>query len=421
MHRSDLLCLEGIAQALRIFNGQQEIPTYKVANISTKSMIKMHVKQETCSVRPYVLCAVLRDVTFDTASYNSFIDLQDKLHENICRQRTLVAIGTHDLDTLHGPFTYEALPPSSINFVPLKQEKNFRADELMEFYKSDLKLEKFLHIIENSPVFPVLYDSTRTVLSLPPIINGAHSAIKLETKNVFIECTATDLSKAKIVLNVMAKMLSEYCERKFEIEPVEVIYCDGKSYIYPDLSVYNMGVSLSNITGAIGVPLVVDEVIRNYHAREISCLTSPNKPSLLAKRGFFFLLGVFFYSSFYGFWRAGSRHVKLNLNIVKVLDLNRIFRFEVYIHFDGQLRPSHLILDYIPTYRGFQDPRDAIKAKHPLPLVLVPYVGGLLKKGHQDHEKETALRQVLESKLQIRAGDVPVEMLRSWDVPESST
>lgn len=259
-NRYDLLCLEGIAQALRIFNGQQEIPTYKAANISTKSMLKMHVKPETSSIRPYVVCAVLRGVTFDTASYNSFIDLQDKLHQNICRRRTLVAIGTHDLDTLHGPFTYEALPPSRINFVPLKQEKNFRADELMEFYKSDLKLKKFLHIIENSPVFPVLYDSRRTVLSLPPIINGAHSAIKLETKNVFIECTATDLTKAKIVLNTMVTMFSEYCERKFEIEPVEVIYSDGKSYIYPDLSVYNMEVSLSYITGAIGVPLKADEV-----------------------------------------------------------------------------------------------------------------------------------------------------------------
>jgi len=43
----------------------------------------------------------------------------------------------------------------------------------------------------------------RTVLSLPPIINGAHSAITLQTKNVFIECTATDLTKAKIVLNTM--------------------------------------------------------------------------------------------------------------------------------------------------------------------------------------------------------------------------
>ena len=47
------------------------------------------------------------------------------------------------------------------------------------------------------------YFFCRTVLSLPPIINGAHSAIKLETKNVFIECTATDLTKAKIVLNTM--------------------------------------------------------------------------------------------------------------------------------------------------------------------------------------------------------------------------
>lgn len=45
----------------------------------------------------------------------------------------------------------------------------------------------------------------RTVLSLPPIINGAHSAITLKTRNVFIECTATDLTKAKIVLNTMVR------------------------------------------------------------------------------------------------------------------------------------------------------------------------------------------------------------------------
>ncbi len=38
----------------------------------------------------------------------------DKLHENICRRRTLVAIGTHDLDTIEGPFSYEALPPKDI-------------------------------------------------------------------------------------------------------------------------------------------------------------------------------------------------------------------------------------------------------------------------------------------------------------------
>ncbi|KAH9747782.1 Phenylalanine--tRNA ligase beta subunit cytoplasmic [Citrus sinensis] len=259
-NRYDLLCLEGIAQALRVFNKQQEIPKYTLSDVSKDSMLQMHVKPETSSIRPYVVCAVLRDISFDEASYNSFIDLQDKLHQNICRRRTLVAIGTHDLDTLQGPFTYEALPPSHINFVPLKQTRDFTADELMEFYKSDLKLKKYLHIIENSPLYPVLYDQNRTVLSLPPIINGAHSAITLKTKNVFIECTATDLTKAKIVLNTMVTIFSEYCKRKYQVEPVEVVYADGRSYVYPDLSAYNMEVSLSYINHTIGVSLEAEEV-----------------------------------------------------------------------------------------------------------------------------------------------------------------
>ena len=30
-------------------------------------------------------------------------------------------MGTHDLDTVEGPFTYEALPPDQIKFKPLNQ------------------------------------------------------------------------------------------------------------------------------------------------------------------------------------------------------------------------------------------------------------------------------------------------------------
>ena len=66
--------------------------------------------------------------------YDSFIDLQDKLHQNIARKRTLVAIGTHDLDTLKGPFKYMAQPPDQIKFKPLNQIKEFTATELMELY-----------------------------------------------------------------------------------------------------------------------------------------------------------------------------------------------------------------------------------------------------------------------------------------------
>ncbi|KAF2539427.1 hypothetical protein F2Q68_00022678 [Brassica cretica] len=148
-NRYDLLCLEGIAQALRIFNKKQEIPAYRLSDVGKDSMLRMNVRSDqTSQIRPFVVCAVLRGVTFDEARYNSFIDLQDKLHQNICRRRSLVAIGTHDLDTLQGPFTYEALSPKDINFVPLKQAmlskelENYLATHISEILCSNLKEEE---------------------------------------------------------------------------------------------------------------------------------------------------------------------------------------------------------------------------------------------------------------------------------------
>lgn len=71
-------------------------------------------------------------------------------------------------------------------------------------------------------MYPIIYDANRTVLSLPPLINGEHSKIGLSTRNVFIECTATDLTKAHLVLNTVVSMFSEYCDAPFTVEPVQV-------------------------------------------------------------------------------------------------------------------------------------------------------------------------------------------------------
>ena len=86
-------------------------------------------------IRPYISGAILRNVKFDPARYDSFMALQDKLHQNLARQRTLVAIGTHDLDTVKGPLTFAALPPKDITFAPLNQTKEMNAEELMSFYE----------------------------------------------------------------------------------------------------------------------------------------------------------------------------------------------------------------------------------------------------------------------------------------------
>ena len=50
---------------------------------------------------------------------------------------------------------------------------------LQHYLDNDAKLKKFVPIIQDSIVFPVILDANRTVLSLPPIINSAHSAVRL--------------------------------------------------------------------------------------------------------------------------------------------------------------------------------------------------------------------------------------------------
>lgn len=64
-------------------------------------------------------------------------------------------------------------------------------------------------------MYPIIYDSTRTVASMPPIINSEHSKITLNTRNIFIDTTATDETKLGIVINIIVAMFSEYCEEPF--------------------------------------------------------------------------------------------------------------------------------------------------------------------------------------------------------------
>ncbi|UJR09483.1 hypothetical protein I4U23_013721 [Adineta vaga] len=249
-NRYDILCVEGLSRALKIFLQKSELPKFTLSN---QKPIRMKILPNTQRIRPFVVGAVLRNVTFNPDSYNSFIKLQDKLHQNLCRNRTLVAIGTHDLDTIQPPFIYDAREPKQIKFRSLNQQNEMQADEMMEFYLKDTHLKRYVSIIQDSDVYPVIYDSNNVVLSLPPIINGDHSKMSVKTKNVFIECTAVDIHKANMVLNIMLTMFAQYCSKPFEIEPVEVEQVDGKVIVYPNLADRAEAVSVKKINQRIGI------------------------------------------------------------------------------------------------------------------------------------------------------------------------
>jgi phenylalanyl-tRNA synthetase beta chain len=224
-NRYDLLCAEGMAIALRVFRGLMPAPKFTML----PPKLTMTVKKSTRNVRDFVVCAVLRNLKFNEQSYRSFIDYQDKLHSGLARKRTLASVGTHDLDKLSGTnFTYECRPRDQIVFVPLNQTQtlNCAEDGLVKFYANDRHISKFVPYIADFPTYPVILDQDGSVLSLPPIINSEKSKIDVNTKNMFIECTAPDLHKATVLVEQLVCSFSMYCENPFEVERVKVVYED---------------------------------------------------------------------------------------------------------------------------------------------------------------------------------------------------
>ena len=89
-------------------------------------------------------------------------------------------------------------------------------------------------IIRDSPVYPIIYDTQDRVLSMPPIINSEHSKITLNTRNVFIDMTGTDLTKLNIVANIISLMFTEYCE-----EPFTLVQCNNYRHFVNRVPVSN--------------------------------------------------------------------------------------------------------------------------------------------------------------------------------------
>lgn len=276
-NRYDLLCVEGLAQALRVFLGTESLPKYTISEAPAATMT---VQAETKEVREFVVCAILRDLALDEETYQSLIDLQEKLHQNICRKRTLVAIGTHDLDTVEGPFSYEAIPPTEISFAPLRHTEEYTGLGLMELYQQDAHLKQYLPILEGRERFPYILDAKRRVMSMPPIINGAHSKISPATRNMFIECTATDLTKANIVLNILVAMFSRYCAVPFSVEPVRVEYPDGTTRITPDFSAPELSAGVNYVNRSVGISIEASEMVRHLARMQVPAASSDDGKSV---------------------------------------------------------------------------------------------------------------------------------------------
>uniref|UniRef100_A0A1I7XSG1 Leucine-rich repeat-containing protein 47 n=1 Tax=Heterorhabditis bacteriophora TaxID=37862 RepID=A0A1I7XSG1_HETBA len=80
-------------------------------------------------IRPHLVCCVVKNLDFSGDNFKKFISIQTKLHSSICGNRTVAAIGTHEMNSIQPPLTYLALPADELH-VRVRSEN----DDLLSVY-----------------------------------------------------------------------------------------------------------------------------------------------------------------------------------------------------------------------------------------------------------------------------------------------
>ena len=250
-NRPDLYSVEGIARGLRGYLGLETgLPRYPVSPSGIEFLVDRSVER----VRPFAVGGVVRGVELDDRLLRSLVDLQEKLHTTTGRRRKKVAIGIHDLDRVEPPFTFKAVSPHAVRFVPLGHAKEMDLAEILEHHEKGIE---YAPILQGKDVYPIIVDRKGTVLSFPPIINGVVTQLTPDTRNLFLDVTGTDFESVSGALNILATALAE---RGGKIQTVHTVYAD-RTVDTPDLTPIPMSVDLSRVRELLGIELTPEKAV----------------------------------------------------------------------------------------------------------------------------------------------------------------
>ncbi len=239
--RPDLYSIFGLSRAIRqyVYNEKRSYRLYD-------SKIFVNVDEKLKNIRPYIGCAVIKNIYLDDEAIKEIMDLQEKLHLSVGRNREKIAIGIHDLDNVTPPFSYAAHDPEDISFIPLGFSEKMNLKEIIGKHPKGIE---YGWIIKDYEKYPVITDKNGDVLSFPPIINGTLTQLKENTKNIFIDVTGIELFTIIITLNLVVTAILEIGGRP---EKVKVEYQDG-TMILPSLGFEKFTINEKEIENVLGV------------------------------------------------------------------------------------------------------------------------------------------------------------------------
>jgi phenylalanyl-tRNA synthetase beta chain len=253
-NRADLWSVEGLARALRGFlNLERGLKDYAIAG---NSAVEIHVDPKLKKIRPYIGCAIIKDIKFTDVMIRGAMRLQDKLDQTYGRNRRRTSIGLYDFDLVTPPLRYSVAKPTQVSFVPLGFTEEMTLKEILEKHPKGVE---YGHIVRPHSVWPLLSDSKERVLSFPPIINSNDlGRITEDTRNVLIEVTGTLYETVSNTLNMMVTSLADRGGKIFTAE-VHYPYKERKTAMTPQLEAKTMRIDLADINKLFGFKLTLKE------------------------------------------------------------------------------------------------------------------------------------------------------------------
>src|SRR3990170_2122176 len=247
-NRPDLWGIEGLARALRGFQGLgRELKTYRVG----KPIVDVHVDSRLAKIRPFIGCAVIKNVQLTDTIIRGLMRMQDKLDQTYGRNRQKTSIGIYDFSLINPPLSYTIAKPEEISFVPLGFSQSINLREILERHPKGLE---YGHIVKKHNVFPILLDSERKVLSFPPIINSNDLGhVSEETRHVLVEVTGT---MHETVLNTVKLVTLALIDRGGEAFAATVNYAhENLEVVTPDFASKKMVLDIDYVNKVLGLQL----------------------------------------------------------------------------------------------------------------------------------------------------------------------
>ncbi|MGA2680668.1 MAG: phenylalanine--tRNA ligase subunit beta [Candidatus Bathyarchaeia archaeon] len=256
-NRPDLWSAEGLARGLRCYLGYEKGPRRYVAE---KPTVEVNVDAKLFNIRPFIACAVVKDVQLTDPAIRGLMHLQDKLDKTFGRNRQKTSIGIYNFHLITPPIVYSAVNPRDVSFVPLGFNEKLTLDDILERHPKGVE---YGHIVKKNPLYPMLFDSEGKILSFPPIINSNDlGKITEESRNLLVEVTGT---LNKTVVNTLNLVTSALIDHGGKACQATIHYQDASGDVHmdvvtPDFSSRTVPLSVEYTNMLLGLKLSATQI-----------------------------------------------------------------------------------------------------------------------------------------------------------------